>query len=96
MRTTWSGSGPSGGGWNAEEEYRRALEAKAEELRRSGSVAGRELLRIEAEIAAEESRKKEIVEAIAAGSDALNTAQAILDELGDAEAGRHGTSSAAV
>lgn len=70
---------------NAEEEYRRALEAKAEELRRSGSVAGRELLRIEAEIAAEESRKKEIVEAIAAGSDALNTAQAILDELGDAE-----------
>ena len=41
---------------NAEEEYCRALEAKAEELRRSGSGAGRELLRIEAEIAAEESR----------------------------------------
>lgn len=70
---------------NAEEEYRRALEARAEELRRSGSGAGRELLRIEAEIAAEESRKKEIVEAIAAGSDALNTAGAILDELSDAE-----------
>lgn len=70
---------------NADEEYRRALEARAEELRRSGSGAGRELLRIEAEIAAEESRKEEIVEAIAAGSDALNTAQAILDELGDAE-----------
>ena len=51
----------------------------------SGGQAGRELLRIESEIAAEESRQKELVEAIAAGSDALNTINAILDELGDAE-----------
>lgn len=70
---------------DAEEEYRRALEERAAELRRGGSAAGRELLRIEAEIAAEESRKKELLEAIAAGSDALNTVNVILDELGDAE-----------
>ena len=69
----------------AHEEYERALQARAEELRRSGGQAGRELLRIESEIAAEESRQKELVEAIAAGSDALNTINAILDELGDAE-----------
>lgn len=69
----------------SEEEYRRALEARAEELRHSSSGAGRELLRIEAEIAAEESRKKELMEAIAAGSAALNTANSILDELEDAE-----------
>lgn len=69
----------------SEEEYRRALEARAEELRRSGGEAGRELLKLEAELAAEESRRKEITEAIAAGSEALNTTNAILDELGDAE-----------
>lgn len=51
----------------AHEEYERALQARAEELRLSGGQAGRELLRIESEIAAEESRQKELVEAIAAG-----------------------------
>ena len=33
----------------------------------------------------DEGRKKELLEAIAAGSDALNTVNVILDELGDAE-----------
>ena len=51
----------------AHEEYERALQSRAEELRRSGGQAGRVLLRIESEIAAEESRQKELVEAIAAG-----------------------------
>ena len=46
----------------AHEEYERALQARAEELRLSGGQAGRELLRIESEIAAEESRQKELTQ----------------------------------
>lgn len=70
---------------DAEGEYQRALRARAEELRRAGGEAGRELLRIESELAAEESRRKELLEAIAAGSEALSTIDDILADLGDAE-----------
>ena len=68
-----------------EREYEAAMEARKEELKRSGGEAAQRILRLETEAASCESRKKEILEAIAAGSDAMVTADEILNELGSAE-----------
>lgn len=70
---------------DCEREYEAALEAKREELRKSSGAAAQKLLQLETEAAGLESRKKEILEAIAAGSDAMTTADDILAELDSAE-----------
>lgn len=68
-----------------EAEYEAVLEEKRGELRRSGGETARRLLELETEASACEGRRKEILEAIAAGSEALATADEILSELDSAE-----------
>ena len=69
----------------AETEYRKLLEKKREELKASGTEAGERILAIEEGIALLEAQKKEIREAILAGSSARGTADRILSELNDAD-----------
>lgn len=66
-------------------EYEATLEEKRGELRRAGGETARRLLELETEASACEGRRKEILEAIAAGSGALATADEILSELDSAE-----------
>lgn len=69
----------------AEAQYEAALAEKREALKRSGGGTARRILELEAGLAACQSRKKEILEAIAAGSDALAAAEMVLDSLDSAE-----------
>ena len=69
----------------AENEYRQLLETKRMELKASGTEAGEQILAIEEGIALLEAQKKEIREAISAGSSARGTADRILSELNDAD-----------
>lgn len=67
-----------------EQEYEETLQAKSREVKASGGAAAAKLLELEAQAAACVGRKKEILEAIAAGSEALVTAEEILDDLDSA------------
>ena len=67
-----------------EREYEETLQAKSREVKASGGAAAAKLLELEAQAAACVGRKKEILEAIAAGSEALVTAEEILDALDSA------------
>ena len=70
---------------DAEGEYTRLLEAKRAELTASGTGTAREILNLEQGIAVLEMQKKEIREAISAGTSAKGTAEQILSELNDAD-----------
>ena len=70
---------------SAEKEYRQLLEKKRMELKASGTQTGEQILAIEEGIALMEAQKKEIREAIMAGSSARSTADRILSELNDAD-----------
>lgn len=67
-----------------EQEYEETLQAKSREVKASGGAEAAKLLELEAQAAAYVGRKKEILEAIAAGSEALVTAEEILDDLDSA------------
>lgn len=67
-----------------EQEYEETLQAKSREVKASGGAEAAKLLELEAQAAACVGRKKEILEAIAAGSEALVTAEEILDDLDSA------------
>ena len=67
-----------------EQEYEETLQAKSREVKASGGAAAAKLLELEAQAAACVGRKKEILEARAAGSEALVTAEEILDDLDSA------------
>ena len=69
----------------AEEVYKDAIEKKRMDLKVSGTPAGEQILKLEGRISAQEERKREIREAIAAGKRAGSTAEKILSQLDDAE-----------
>lgn len=69
----------------AEKEYRQLLDQKRADLRASGTETGEQILTIEEGLALLENQKKEIREAIYAGSSARATADRILSELNDAD-----------
>lgn len=64
-----------------EREYLKALQTKTEALKSAGGAVGEEILRQEQHIAVWTGRKKEIDEAIAAGTQALNAAKAALQSV---------------
>jgi len=67
--------------YGVEREYLKAMEEKAAALKAAGGAAGEEILKQEQHIAAWQNRKKEIFEAIAAGSQALNAAKGALSSV---------------
>ena len=69
----------------AQEQYRIALEKKYFDLKNSETPATQRILEIEEQLAALEAYKKEIREAINAGSSARGTADQILRELDSAD-----------
>ena len=68
-----------------ESAYAALLQQKMEAIEASHSAEAERLLRLEEQMAVQESRKKEIAEALAAGSYALHTAEEILSSLDSAE-----------
>lgn len=68
-----------------ESAYAALLQQKMEAIEASHSTEAERLLRLEEQMAVQESRKKEIAEALAAGSCALHTAEEILSSLDSAE-----------
>ena len=68
-----------------EEEYQRLLEEKAELLKKSGSAAGEELLRLEERLGWLTHQRRELEEAVMAGETALRTADSILSSLDSAQ-----------
>ncbi len=69
----------------AEADYQEALAKKRAALRTSGTGAGAQIMELEEKLAGLEARKREIREAIQAGSSAEATAQKILSELDSAD-----------
>lgn len=72
-----------------EEQLKRLLKEKREEMKISGTGGGEQVLQMEEELAAMRQQKREIQEAEAAGNAALSTADRILDSL--SSAGNWGT-----
>lgn len=68
-----------------EMEYTSLLSKKRESIKTSGGETASEILKIEEKLGDLESRKKELKEAVYAGQEALNIAQAVLKDLDDAE-----------
>lgn len=68
-----------------QERFERLLREKAESLRRSGGAEGNEFLRLEKRLAFLAGQKQELLEAVTAGQDALETARAILSSLNSAQ-----------
>ena len=68
-----------------EREYEQLLREKTEVLKASGSQEAQQILRLEQEIAQQQSRKQEIQEAMSAGYRALNSAQDVLSSLDSAK-----------
>lgn len=68
-----------------EREYEDLLEKKMAEIKASHLTEAAAILRLEEQIAVQQSRKKEISEAIAAGSCALHTTEQILASLDEAK-----------
>ncbi|MBQ8815552.1 MAG: hypothetical protein IJZ85_13765 [Lachnospiraceae bacterium] len=67
-----------------EQAYSAALEKKRTEVKRAGTPAGEEILKLEEKIAFLESQKVEIKEALAAGHSAQGVADSVLKELDEA------------
>lgn len=59
---------------SCEREYERLLREKTEAVKASGSQEAQRILRLEQEIAQQQSQKREIQEALCAGTRALDTA----------------------
>lgn len=68
-----------------EERYQAALEEKARAVKARGGADGEKLLELERHIAALDSRKRELDEAVSAGRLALSTAESVLSSLDSAE-----------
>ncbi len=68
-----------------EDRYAALLQEKMAEIKASGIPEAEQILRLEKKLAEQEGWKKEIGEAIAAGTCALGTVEAILASLGSAE-----------
>lgn len=68
-----------------EERYAAALQAKAQAVKASGGAEAQAILQLEGRAAYLESQKRELDEARAAGLDALDTTDRILDSLKHAE-----------
>ncbi|MBQ2667971.1 MAG: hypothetical protein IJF56_05015 [Clostridia bacterium] len=72
-----------------ETRYRETLEAKKDYIRRSGTEAAEQLIRLESQLLEYRTMKKELQEAIQVGHQARSTARAALDHL--ESAGNWGT-----
>lgn len=70
---------------SCEQHYEEMLKEKSREMKNSGTLFGKEILKLEEREAYLESQKREIQEAIRAGREALDTSDAILLSLGSAE-----------
>lgn len=70
---------------SCEREYERLLREKTEAVKASGSQEAQRILRLEQEIAQQQNQKREIQEALYAGSCALDTAQQVLSSLDSAK-----------
>ena len=68
-----------------ESRYAQALRARGEALKAAGGAVGAEILKLEERLAALESQRRELREAVFAGEQARNTADAILSSLNSAE-----------
>ena len=68
-----------------EERYQAALEEKSQAVKAAGGADGEKLLELERHIAMLDSRKRELDEAVSAGTGALHTAEHILSSLDSAE-----------
>lgn len=68
-----------------EVEYQTAFERKLQEVRVSGTSASEQIMQIETTLYQLECKRREIVEAIAAGKQALSTINEVLDSLDGAE-----------
>lgn len=70
---------------SCEQQYQELLEQKAQAIEQSGSETAKQLFALDEQITALQSQKKEIQEAISAGSRARNTINSILSSLNNAE-----------
>ena len=68
-----------------EAHYAQALHERGEALKAAGGAVGAEILKLEARLAELESQRRELREAVFAGEQARNTADAILSSLNSAE-----------
>ena len=68
-----------------EQRYEAVLQQKADALKASGGANAEQILQIEEKIAALEVRKKELKEAISAGTAAFRTSEQVMDNLDSAE-----------
>lgn len=68
-----------------ERQYETLLQEKGAAIKASGSADAERILQIEEQITAQKSQKKEIAEAISAGSRALSSANSVLSSLDSAE-----------
>lgn len=68
-----------------ERQYETLLQEKGAAIKASGSTDAERILQLEAQIIAQKSHKKEICEAISAGSRALSSASSVLSSLDSAE-----------
>jgi len=68
-----------------EEQYARLLQEKASAVKNSGSPEGAEIFRLEESLSRARNRIKELKEAIAAGDEAWDMAQDVLESLNSAE-----------
>lgn len=68
-----------------EVRYAQALHARGEALKAAGGAVGAEILKLEERLADLESQRRELREAVFAGEQARNTADAILSSLNSAE-----------
>lgn len=68
-----------------ERQYEALLQEKGAVIKASGSADAERILQIEEQITAQKSQKKEIAEAISAGSRALSSANSVLSSLDSAE-----------
>ena len=68
-----------------EERYQAALEEKSQAVKAAGGADGEKLLELERHIAMLDSRKRELDEAVSAGTAALHTAENVLSSLDSAE-----------
>ena len=70
---------------NCEQRYQALLREKAAAVKNAGGAQAEEILKLEEELALLDSRKRELNEAISAGSSALSTISRVLSSLDSAE-----------
>lgn len=68
-----------------EKEYEELLASKIEAIKASGSAEAQQIFNLDRQISQLKNQKREIEEAIAAGSSALHTADSVLESLSSAE-----------